>query len=190
MRKYLWLLGVTLLAAACSTPKYTYHFDHYDYNSGRKQKQQEITSSSVTTDSTEHQSPLALQTETMVASADEKVLVPAAPVAETKRVATKEEAAAILAKKYNSLSREGKKEFRQTVKKQMKAYAKAKREGDSVAAEQAVKALDNDLKLAIIFGAVGLTLTLFGGVNEAFWVLGVIAIVIGVVFLVKWVVRQ
>ena len=50
--------------------------------------------------------------------------------------------------------------------------------------------MDNDLKLAIIFGAVGLTLTLFGGINEAFWILGVISIVVGVVFLIKWLVRQ
>ncbi len=50
--------------------------------------------------------------------------------------------------------------------------------------------MDHDLKLAIIFGAVGLTLTLFGGVNEVFWILGVIAFVVGVVFFVKWVVRQ
>src|SRR5687768_17529173 len=31
---------ITLLAVSiiwgCSAPKYTYHFDHYDYNSGRK----------------------------------------------------------------------------------------------------------------------------------------------------------
>jgi hypothetical protein len=31
---------------------------------------------------------------------------------------------------------------------------------------------------------------LFGGINEAFWILGVIAIVVGVVFLIKWLVRQ
>jgi hypothetical protein len=66
----------------------------------------------------------------------------------------------------------------------------AKRTGDTVAANNATSTMDSDLKMAIIFGAVGLTLTLFGGINEAFWVLGVIAIVVGVVFLVKWLVRQ
>jgi hypothetical protein len=76
------------------------------------------------------------------------------------------------------------------LKKQFKRYMKARRTGDITVANNAAGTMDQDLKMAIIFGAVGLTLTLFGGINEAFWILGVIAIVVGVVFLVKWLVRQ
>lgn len=190
MKKYLWLIGTVLLAAACSSPKYAYNFDHYDYNSGRKQEQAVVAMVASDTLVVAETSPLAIQQESLVASADEKSVVLTTEQNINKKTVTREEAAAILAKKYNSLSKSEKKEFRQTAKKQMKAYIQAKRAGDSVAAAKAVQAMDNDLKLAIIFGAVGLTLTLFGGVNEAFWVLGVISIVIGVVFLIKWLVRQ
>jgi hypothetical protein len=50
--------------------------------------------------------------------------------------------------------------------------------------------MDKDLKMAAIFGSVGLVLTFLGGVNSVFWVLGVIAIVIGVVFFIRWLSRQ
>ena len=36
MKKYLLLIASVLLLAACSSPKYAYYFDHYDYNSGKK----------------------------------------------------------------------------------------------------------------------------------------------------------
>ena len=178
MKKILFLIGAVLLMAACSSPKYTYNFDHYDYNSGRK--------ATVKADKAEAASPLAVQDQTLVASADESTVV----LAETEKPVTAEEAKSILEKKYKSLTKEEKKEFRQEVKKAMKTYFKAKREGDTVAANEATKAMDHDLKLAIIFGAIGLTLTFFAGANDIFWILGVIAVVIGVVFLIKWLARQ
>lgn len=184
MRKDLFIAGVVLLSTACSSPKYTYHFDHYDYNSGRKSES-----------TAKQDNPLPVVDEVAPLAVDENALTAstaeAAPAPVQQTVApSPEEARSILAKKYSSLSKPEKKEFRQQAKKQLKAYVKAVKSGDSVAAEDAVKAMDYDLKMAIIFGAVGLTLTLFGGVSEAFWILGVIAIVIGVVFLVKWLVRQ
>lgn len=182
MRKDLLLAGTLLLATACSSPKYTYHFDHYDYNSGRKNESAVVQNNVPASEAT----PLSLDENSLTASTSE--VVPTPEPAPT--VTSPEEARSILAKKYNSLSKTEKKEFRQTAKKQLKAYVKATRNGDRAAAEDAVKAMDYDLKMAIIFGAVGLTLSLFGGVSEAFWILGVIAIVIGVVFLVKWLVRQ
>ncbi len=50
------------------------------------------------------------------------------------------------------------------------------------------KALDKDLKLAAIFGAVGIVALLIGG--DVFWVIGGIALLIGVVFFVMWLARQ
>jgi|SRR5688572_8715837 hypothetical protein len=179
MKKSLFLIGAVLLMAACSSPKYTYNFDHYDYNSGRKQ-------ATVNSDKDKATSPLAVQEQTLVASADESAVV----LAEAEKPVTAEEAKSILEKKYLSLTKAEKKEFRQEVKTAMKSYFKAKRAGDSVAAKEATKAMDHDLKLAIIFGAVGLTLTFFAGASDVFWILGVIAVVIGVVFLIKWLARQ
>ncbi|HEY0770159.1 MAG TPA: hypothetical protein VGD31_07470, partial [Sphingobacteriaceae bacterium] len=100
------------------------------------------------------------------------------------------EAKETFAKKYSEMSKSERREFRREVKEQIKSYSQSVREGDGVKAANEMNAMDNDLKLAIIFGAVGLTLTLFGGINEAFWILGVISIVVGVVFLIKWLVRQ
>src|SRR3989337_162878 len=39
MKKYVLLIASVLLLSACSTPKYAYYFDHYDYNSGKKHLQ-------------------------------------------------------------------------------------------------------------------------------------------------------
>ncbi len=172
LNKILFIALGTMLIAACSTPKYTYQFDRYDYNSGRK----------ATVIAEDNQlSPLAV--DPAMLSAD----VVDAPVGNPTHEI--QDARNTLAKKYNDMSKTERKEFRQQVKKEFKQYVKAMRKGDMNAPSE-TEVMDNDLKLAIIFGAVGLTLSLFGGINEAFWILGVIAIVVGVVFLIKWLVRQ
>jgi glycerol-3-phosphate O-acyltransferase len=206
MKHILLLVAAILIVTACSSPRYTYNFDYYDYNSGRKHQHAKAAQSKTETE--EH--PLTLEERTLVASAAPIVLteedIPAektaakhakvskaskAAIAETKNAeAAAKENAALLAKRYKELSKSQRKEFKAELKKQFKRYMKAKRTGDTVAANNATSNMDQDLKMAIIFGAVGLTLTLFGGINEAFWILGVIAIVVGVVFLVKWLVRQ
>jgi len=206
MKHILLLVAAILIVTACSSPRYTYNFDYYDYNSGRKHQHAKAAQSRTETE--EH--PLTLEERTLVASAAPIVLteedIPAektaakpakvskpskAAIAETKNAeAAAKENAALLAKRYKELSKSQRKEFKAELKKQFKRYMKAKRTGDTVAANNATSNMDQDLKMAIIFGAVGLTLTLFGGINEAFWILGVIAIVVGVVFLVKWLVRQ
>ena len=172
MKNTLILLSV-LIIAGCSSPKYTYKFDHYDYNSPK---------SSAHRLEKERTSP-ELDPATLSASTE--------PVhVDTKKSATVESQKAVVTEKYSSMTKADKKEFRKEVKAHIKSYAKAMKKGDVVKANQEINQMDNDLKLAIIFGAVGLTLSLFGGINEAFWILGVIAIVVGVVFLVKWLVRQ
>src|SRR5688572_1319131 len=72
MRKVLTLVSAALLLAACSTPKYTYHFDHYDYNSGKKK----ATPLKPTTDLGDPSSKETLEVDekTLVASADEKTV--------------------------------------------------------------------------------------------------------------------
>jgi uncharacterized lipoprotein YmbA len=185
MRNYLLLVAAALLFAACSSPRYAYHFDHYDYNSGRKASAQLQVAAEA-----QPVSPLLLDESTLVASTETTPITLAEPTATTPTTTAAEQGAANLSKRYKAMTKDEKREFRKEVKSQVKAYVNAVKAGDKGAAEKAVQVMDNDLKLAIIFGAVGLTLTLFGTVNEAFWILGVISIVIGVVFLIKWLVRQ
>lgn len=178
MRKILFLICSAGLLASCSTPKYTYHFDHYDYNSGRKHDVNDK----------------VLSEQVGVVTAEEMVAEggPATPVAAPQEVqpVAMEAAKAQLEKKYKEMSKSEKKAFRKEAKGKIKTYIKAKKSGDNVAADQALQAMDQDLKLAAIFGAVGLVFLLFGGVSEVFTILGVIGFVIGVIFFVKWLVRQ
>ncbi|HEY3401959.1 MAG TPA: hypothetical protein VGK59_01150 [Ohtaekwangia sp.] len=180
MKKIGSFIGLVLLVASCSSPKYVYHFDHYDYNSGKKKP--------VHNDLATTQSPLVLDQETVVATASESPVVLAEEKADKPSA---DEVRKDFAKKYNAMSKAERKEFREDLKKELKAYAKAKKEGKIVNSTNTTsEQLDYDLKMAILFGAVGLTLTLFGGVSSVFWVLGVIGIVIAVVFLVRWLMRQ
>lgn len=87
-----------------------------------------------------------------------------------------------------TLTREEKKELRKEAVKQIKAYTKAVKDGDNVAATELKQAMDNDLKFAAIFGAVGITALIIGG--DVFYIIGGIALIIGVVFFVKWMIRQ
>jgi hypothetical protein len=176
MPKIFLLILSSLLLVACSSPKYTYNFDYYDYHSGKR---------GTGIKPSEKISPIVLKGEVLVADAS----VTPSVLKESASPAVSVEKAPII-KKYSDMDKAEKKAFRAEVKKEFKTYVNSVKKGDTVKSETATKVMDNDLKLAIIFGAVGLTLTLFGGINEAFWVVGVISIVVGVVFLIKWLVRQ
>lgn len=182
MRKYLLLLMAVAVLASCSAPKYAYHFDSYDYNSGKKKSAVAATEQAPAQDQVSAEaSPLVVQEETMVASADENAVVLAEPSA----IEAQKEA---IAKRYKEMSKTEKKEFRKAAKAQIKAYTKAVKSGDKAQIAATAKAMDNDLKLAAIFGAVGLVCLLIGG--DAFWVIGGISLIIGVVFFVMWLTRQ
>jgi 5'-3' exonuclease len=179
MKNFLLILCAVLLFAACSAPKYSYNFDHYDYNTGRKQaaaKQDEPR-----LQSEEARSPLIVAEESIVASI-------APVVAETKKASLSNTDKKTIASKIVSMSKAERKELKKDLKAEIKKF-KAKK-GDNGASVNATKAMDHDLKLAAIFGAVGLILTLLGGAGHVFWVLGVIALVIGAVFFIKWLSRQ
>lgn len=180
MRKYLLPVLAIAVLASCSAPKYAYHFDRYDYNSGKKKIDPATAQASAPQDvPAEH--PLIIEQETLVASADEKAVVLAeTPAAEVKKDAP--------VKKYADMSKAEKKEFRKEAKAQVKKYVKAVKSGNAADRIEAAKAMDQDLKLAAIFGAVGLVALLIGG--DVFWVIGGIAMIIGVVFFVMWLTRQ
>jgi hypothetical protein len=184
---FLLLVGVLLLAA-CSTPKkYSYHFDHYNYNIGKKKtsaprtsladNREEITDNSMRVED----SPIQVTSEDLVASVEKTAPLPvkSAPTAEKNAVA----------KKYSAMSKSEKKEFRKSLIKEIKNLKKIKK-GDNNTSPNNTKVMDYNLKMAIIFGAVALTLSFFGGVNSIFWVLSVVSLVIGVVFFIKWIAEQ
>ena len=187
MRRYLIPLAAIFMAA-CSTPKYTYHFDKFDYNSGKNRASaglvagaEEATASVISAD------PLTLPAETLIASADNSNLIMPLPssTVESQNVS---EAEAAPAMSYKDMSRAERKEFRKEAKALIKTYIKAKKDGDDVKALEAAQAMDHDLKMAAIFGAVGIVALIIGG--DVFWIIGGIALIIGVVFFVLWLSRQ
>lgn len=184
MKKHLLLLASVLLLAACSSPKYAYYFDHYDYNSGKKKVETATAEVPGTIIATPQLGPLQLDAEAVTASAEsriKKVEMTAAPV----MVNGKE-----LEKKYSSLSKAEKKEFRKELKSEIKKIIKAKKNGESIDSIADRKVMDSDLRNFLIFLVVGILLSAFGGVNSIFWILGVIATVIAIVFLIKWLAEQ
>src|SRR5690348_16491101 len=99
MKKIGSLLSFILLVA-CSSPKYTYHFDHYDYNSGKKKSQ--APEQTASTDS-----PLHLNEETLVASASEEPVILAKETPETKST---DQVRNEFAQKYKAMSKAERKE--------------------------------------------------------------------------------
>jgi len=159
-----YLLGLIFITS-CSAPKYAYHFDHYDYRSGKKTKIMEVGD----IDS----KPMSIQPELLVASKERAILV-TEPIAEISNNEVR--------KTYAQMTKVERKEFRSDLKK----YIKEKKE--TVKATKKTNAMDNDLKLAAVFGAVGLVALIISG--DVFYIIGGIALIIGVVFFVKWLVRQ
>lgn len=121
--------------------------------------------------------PFALDESTLVASVSAEHIYLAGPIAEP-----------VTTSKPATLTREEKKELRKEAIRHIKAYTKAVKDGDKVAAAELKQAMDNDLKFAAIFGAVGITALIIGG--DVFYIIGGIALIIGVVFFVKWMIRQ
>jgi len=92
-------------------------------------------------------------------------------------------------KVYLSLTKHQKKEFRRELKKELKTYVKNKNSGLKVESTQSSgSGIDHDLKLALIFGIIGiLVLALLSG--QAAAVIGTILVIVGIVFFIKWLIE-
>ena len=78
------------------------------------------------------------------------------------------------------------KELRQNLRSALKAsLASSKLSPESLKASQG---MDPDLKLAAIFGSIGVVTLIIGG--DVFAIIGGIAMIVGLVFFVRWLVRQ
>jgi len=162
------LLSIVVLAS-CSTPKYAYYFDHHNYDAGKKQPA-----------AVKEASVLAVDPQMLVASTEvQPVILPEKSV----EPAAKPE----VGRKYFQLNKSERKAVRHQIKKDIKTYVASKKKSDATQATHA-SGMDHDLKLAIIFGAIGIVALLIGG--NVFQVIGGIALIIGVVFFVKWIIRQ
>lgn len=176
------MAGVLMLAS-CSTPKYAYYFDHYDYNSGKKKAESPKTIVAQNMLASPEMSPLKINQEVVVANAETRIMnVENVPVTVNDKKA--------LERKYSNLSKSEKKAFRKELKSEVKKFIKSKKSGDNIASIGKTKVMDHDLKMALIFGIVGVVLYALWGVNPVFWILGVIATVIAIVFLIKWIANQ
>lgn len=190
MKRISVILFALVLCVACAAPKYTYNFDYYDYNSGKKKTEQVVTSAPQAEVNPSHEvSPLKLSPSEITANVSaDPVPVPFRQTETTSTVSSTNEP--VSGKDYRAMSRDDRKAFRKTVKKALKEQVKAIKNGDHIAVNEADRTMDLDLKYAILFGAVGLALALFGGINEVFSILGVISILVGIYFLIKWLIRQ
>ncbi|MEQ8423102.1 MAG: hypothetical protein RIA63_00230 [Cyclobacteriaceae bacterium] len=168
MKSKLYYLLALILISSCSSPKLAYHFDYYDYNSGKKANNNEVAKTESVLE--------PIQQESLLASTENTFLLT------EPTEATKSESKVEARKTYAQMSKSERKEFRSDVKK----FLKEKKE--SIKAAKKTNAMDNDLKLAAIFGAVGLVALIISG--DVFYIIGGIALIIGVVFFVKWLVRQ
>ncbi|MEI9918741.1 MAG: hypothetical protein WDO14_08050 [Bacteroidota bacterium] len=162
-------LACVALCAACSAPKMAYKFDYHDYNAGRKAKD-------VKEEVALNPGPAPVQPEELVA------MEPASNTAVTSIESTEKPSLIAKGKTYESMTKQERKEFRREVKKEIKNLLKKK---DNVTASQG---MDRDLKLAAIFGAVGIVALIING--TVFYIIGGIALIIGIVFFVKWLIRQ
>lgn len=185
MKKLLLLITGLLMLAACSTPKYAYYFDHYDYNSGKKKAEAEKALLAQNVLSTPETAPLRINQEAVTASA-------ASRIANTENVKVSAPATsnALFGKKYSSMTRAEKKDFRKELKTEIKKIIKEKKSKESITAIAANKAMDSDLKMALIFGIVAIVLSAFGGANSIFWILGTVAAVVALVYLIIWIAKQ
>lgn len=169
MKKILYVLSA-LMVVACSSPKYTASFNQYDpqvnYHPLKK----------VTVESqAKSVSPEEVQVPVLASTANAPIEV-------------KAEKSADVRKTYVQMNKVERKALRSQLRSDIRTYVKAQKANLGLESVSATKALDNDLKLAAIFGAVGIVALIIGG--EVFWIIGGVAMIIGVVFFVKWLVRQ
>ena len=88
------------------------------------------------------------------------------------------------------MTKSERKALRTHLKSEIKSYVKQQKKNLGIESTKATGAWDNDLKMAAIFGVVGLVLTALWGTSEILGIIGVVAVIVALVFLIKWLVRQ
>jgi hypothetical protein len=171
-------LAFVALCAACSAPKMAYKFDYHDYNAGRKTKEvkEEVAS---------NPGPMPVQAESLLAMESTKE--------ENTSIESIDKSPVIASSKtYEEMTKKERRTLRNEFKRQLHDIKKIvkKKDKDNVNSVEATKIMDKDLKLATIFGAVGIVGMIIGSASAPIFWVGAIALLIGVVFFVKWLIRQ
>ncbi len=175
MKLHQVLIGAAIFLTACSTPKYVYHFDRYDYASGKKT---DVPVAQATPD----ESPLSINEEVLTVSSETK------PILTEKPKVVSSEATKAAAQKYNTMSSSQRKEFKKHLKNEIKTFSKKLvKKGDNVDEVKRTKAFDTLVALSIVFGVAGIVLITLANISNAFWVVGAISLAIGAFLFVKWV---
>jgi hypothetical protein len=171
MKKIFYLLSV-LMVVACSSPKYTASFNQYD---------PQVNYHPLKEGSIENQAKSVNP---------EPVQVPV--LASTASIPTevKAEKSAEVRKTYVQMTTAERKALRAHMKREIKTYVKEQKKNLGIESTKATAAWDNDLKLAAIFGLIGIVASAFWASSSVLGIIGTIAIIIAIVFLVKWLVRQ
>lgn len=168
MKSTLYLMSALLLAASCASPKYTYYFDHYNYGVTKNSDNEKIEKKQASTTATPPDQLLVSKSNLLVERPSNQQLT---PTEKTEKPLTK-----------SSINKVERRELKQQIKKYIKEVKAEKVEAGKA------NNLDHDLKLAAIFGSVGVVALIIG--TDAFVVIGGIALIIGVVFFVTWLLRQ
>jgi Pyruvate/2-oxoacid:ferredoxin oxidoreductase gamma subunit len=176
MKFYQLAVVAAIFLTACSPQKYTYHFDKYDYNVGRKTESPDARIAI-------SDSPLKVESEDLLVSADAKTVSPG-----NNREVVRKEQAKSLTEKVKAMSRSERKEFRKELKKELKTLIKKDvKKTESVDSIERTKVFDTLAALALAFGVGGIVLITLANISNAFWIVGAIALAIGAFFFVKWV---
>jgi hypothetical protein len=172
MQSKITLVIALVLLASCSAPKYTYYFSHYRNDVAKNQQHPAEVSP-------------ALDNNQLMASVGDEPAMLTGVSAEPVMVADVS-AKAVVEKPIQQLS----KSQRVQLKRELRKYVKSQKKAGSIESVKSTKAMDHDLKLAAIFGAVGIVGLALNGIATVFGIIGGIAFLIGVVFFVKWIIRQ
>jgi len=167
MKKLLYLVVLSVLAS-CSSNKYAAHFQNV------KPYEPVYVEANTVPGSAPQTIRPAIQPEQLTASTE---IVP---------VVTESTPTVDVRKTYIQMTQAERKELRQNLRSALKAsLASSKLSPESSKASQG---MDPDLKLAAIFGSIGVVALIIGG--DVFAIIGGIAMIVGLVFFVKWLIRQ
>jgi hypothetical protein len=169
MKKILYVIVAVLVASACSSPKYTASFNSWD-----KHVNYQTASKSETTVA----APVSVtQPELLASTSSAPVELKSAPNEEVRKT-------------YIQMTKTERKALRTHLRSEIKSYVKVQKKNLGIESTKATGAWDNDLKMAAIFGVVGIVGTALWSASEVIGIIGTIALIIAVVFLIKWLVRQ
>ena len=167
MRVCIALGAAIVFLTCCSAPRYSYYFDHQNNNASKQTMVEEGDRVMV----------LDAEPSQMMTSIDDRVVV--SPPLLDKRIAVEKKIERIHDRQQQIVKLvQWKKEIKTSLTETSRANPKTQANGS----------LDNDLKMGAIFVVVGLAGLAIGG--NAFQIIGGISLIIGVVFLIKWLIRQ